>query len=78
SRFYSTPGMISIGLRVTDDDGLSSTASMAMIVQQRPIASFTVSPNRALVDRAVIFDGSVSSDPDGTSTRTSGTSTAIP
>ena|GEM_PF-3416441 len=63
---YQSPGMRNIGLRVTDGQGHTSTATRAVTVTNAPLASFTVTPGSAQTGQSVSFDGSASSDPDGT------------
>ena len=65
SRSYSSHGELSVGLRVTDDDGLSKWTSKALVVQRRPAASFKLWPNPAQTGDVVTFDASDSSDADG-------------
>jgi PKD repeat protein len=67
TKTYATPGTLTIGLRVTDNDGISATATHTLVVNNRPpTASFTISPNPTGPNKVVTFDGSASSDPDGT------------
>ncbi len=66
SRSYATPGALTVGLRVTDNRGLSATTTRALTVQQPPTASFTVTPNPVVSGSAATFNGSGSTDPDGT------------
>jgi YD repeat-containing protein len=67
SAAYATPGNRTIGLRVTDNNGATATSSVTLTVQNRaPTASFTATPNPALVNATVSFNGSASKDPDGT------------
>jgi YD repeat-containing protein len=66
-RSYATAGPVQIGLRITDDDGQTATATRALTVNNRaPAASFTVTPNPANTRQIVTLNGSASSDPDGT------------
>jgi YD repeat-containing protein len=67
STTYATPGNRTVGLRVTDNSGGTATKSVALTVQNRaPTASFTATPNPAVVNATVSFNGSASKDPDGT------------
>ena len=71
---YTTPGEKDIAVRVTD--GVVGDGESISIIAERtvtvvapnvgPTASFTVSPNPAAAGQVVTFDGSGSSDPDGT------------
>ncbi len=64
---YGTVGERTIGLRVTDNEGATATATKTLVVRNvEPTASFTASPDPAPTGTAVTFDGSGSSDPDGT------------
>ncbi len=64
---YATPGNRTVGLRVTDNSGTTATSSVALTVQNRaPTASFTATPNPAVINATVTFDASASKDPDGT------------
>ncbi len=67
---YSASGSYQVTLTVTDDDGLSDTATHTIVVQesasnQPPIAEID-GPTSALVDETVTFDSGDSYDPDGT------------
>jgi PKD repeat protein len=64
---YATPGARTVGLRVTDNGGATATTTRSVTAQNRaPSASFTATPNPVLSGTLVVFDGSGSSDPDGT------------
>ncbi len=66
SKAYASPGNLTIGLRVTDDTGDTVTTTRAVTVQNgAPQASFTASPNPVPTGATVSFDGSGSSDLDG-------------
>jgi PKD repeat protein len=60
----TTPGVVNVGLKVTDNDGATSTAVVPIRVDQVPVASFTFSPSAPVAGQRVDFT-STSSDPDG-------------
>jgi PKD repeat protein len=63
---FATPGDHTVGLQVTDANGLSDvTTSVVSVATQPPVASFSVSPESPSTLETVIFT-STSSDPDGT------------
>jgi PKD repeat protein len=67
SHTYTTTGTYSVALTVTDDSGDSTTATTEVTIgtgNQAPVAD-AMGPYTAIVDQAVEFDGSGSSDPDG-------------
>jgi YD repeat-containing protein len=67
SETYAVAGNVTVGLRITDDEGAAATTTKALTVQNRaPVASFTATPNPVPTGTAVSFDASASSDPDGT------------
>ncbi len=68
SRAYPTAGNVTVGLRVTDNNGATATTTRVLTVKanQLPTASFTVSPSPATVGTTVTVDASASKDPDGT------------
>jgi YD repeat-containing protein len=67
TKTYAAAGNVTVGLRVTDNLGLTATSTKAVTVQNRaPVASFTATPNPVTVNTAASFNGSASSDPDGT------------
>jgi YD repeat-containing protein len=70
SRSYATGGTIDVKLRVTDSSGHKATTSRLLTINDRPpTASFTLSPNPATTAQTVNFDGSGSSDPEGSITK---------
>jgi hypothetical protein len=67
TRSYATPGDVAVRLRVTDDEtGTDTQLHTARIGNQKPAASFKMSPNPSVVDLPVTFDASASDDIDGT------------
>jgi YD repeat-containing protein len=67
SRSYTTPGEVTVGLRVTDNKGATGTTTKVVTIQnQVPVASFTATPNPTTAGSTVTFNGSASKDPDGT------------
>ncbi|MDH3646052.1 MAG: PKD domain-containing protein [Gammaproteobacteria bacterium] len=67
SHAYSAEGTFTVTLTVTDNDGLTGSASTTATISPQPVAP-TANPNgpySALVGDSITFDGSGSSDPDG-------------
>ena len=65
---FSTPGTYQVTLTVQDNNGVSdSTSQMVQVgsLNQSPTAAFAFSPTNPAVGAWVQFDGSTSSDPDG-------------
>ena len=64
---YSRKGTFTVKLTVTDNDGLTGTKSQSLtVVNLPPDASFSFEPQAPVVGQAVHFDGSASTDRDGT------------
>ena len=65
---YTSGGVYTVSLRVTDDFQAYSTENQSITVSQNqpPTAAFTYSPASPRVGDLVSFDGSGSSDSDGT------------
>ena len=67
NRVYNAAGSVTVGLRVTDNDGKTGTTTRTVTITNRaPTASFTASPTTANTRQTVSFDATASSDPDGT------------
>jgi len=59
-------GTYSISLRVTDDDGATDTTTNDVVVENRvPTADFDYSPTSPKIGESISFDGTLSSDSDG-------------
>jgi PKD repeat protein len=70
-RTYKQPGIYLVTLTVTDDDGAETIVSEEVVItgpsaNQAPIASFTATPEAGEAPLQVSFNGTGSSDPDGT------------
>jgi PKD repeat protein len=64
--FPSAANVVTVKLRVTDNRGGTSETTRTLGVTNRlPTASFTVTPSSPAAGQVVTFDGSASSDPDG-------------
>jgi len=67
TKTFAAPGTFTVGLRVTDNLGLTATSSKTITVQNRaPVASFVATPNPVTVNTATGLNASGSTDPDGT------------
>lgn len=66
-RVFSTPGVVAVGLRVTDDRGASASTSglVTVIADKAPLAAFGFAPATPSAGEVVTFV-SRSTDPDGT------------
>ena len=62
---YSTPGNYTVHLRVTDSHGHQSESTVDISVENRPPVGKIVLPSKVVVGQPATFDGSQSSDPDG-------------
>ncbi len=66
TKSYATAQTPTVHLRVTDDDGLTGTAQIAVTISNRPpTASFTATPTSAATGTSIAFDAGASADPDG-------------
>jgi PKD repeat protein len=64
---YAQPGLYQVKLTVTDDAGFTaSTERSVAVADAPPLASFAVNTATPTAAAPVSFDGSASSDPDGT------------
>jgi len=66
---YSSAGIYTVTLTLTDNDGVTDIATQIITVMPKPLppeASFKFSPASPEVGQPVSFDASSSSDPDGT------------
>jgi len=63
---YTSPGPKEVFLRVTDDDGSSSTGSITVPVNEPPTASFDYTPKPPVPGESAEFTAEASSDSDGT------------
>ncbi len=70
TRAYATAGSYDVRLRVTDSSGnKSSTLRTVTVTNRAPVSSFTATPSSVNKGQLVSFDGSGSTDPDGTVTK---------
>jgi PKD repeat protein len=66
SHVYAHPGTYTITLTVADGGSMSQATHVIMVADRPPIAAFSWLPGSPLTGQKVTFDGSGSSDPDGT------------
>ena len=65
SRSFLTPGILTIGLQVTDSNGGTATTTRTVTITNAPaLASFTATPNPVPTGTAVSYDASASKDID--------------
>lgn len=57
---YSEIGNYSVVLNITDSEGVWDTETKQIIVANTPLATFTYSPSRPLVNQSIIFNASLS------------------
>ncbi len=62
---FATPGVFTVNLTVVDNQTLSSSATHQVTINARPHAAFLFAPTTVYVGVSVTFDGSGSTDPDG-------------
>jgi PKD repeat protein len=60
----TTPGIVNVGLKVTDNDGATAQTVVPIRVDQLPVPSFTFSPTSPVAGQRVDL-ASTSTDPDG-------------
>jgi PKD repeat protein len=65
THFYTALGTYNVTLNVTDNFGLWNVRYKLVAVKSLPAASFVFSPETPVVNEAVKFNASASSDPDG-------------
>jgi PKD repeat protein len=63
---YAAAGTYGIKLIVTDNNGTPDDAVKNLRINRPPTAAFTITPDPALINEPVAFNGSASSDTDGT------------
>jgi YD repeat-containing protein len=70
TRTYTAATSVDVKVRVTDDRGATATQTKTLtFLNSNPTASFTATPNPVVSGATATFDGSLSSDPDGTITK---------
>lgn len=62
---FTSAGTVNVGLRVTDERGVSTTHRAPVVVTTRPTARFLATPPTISPGQTIAFDGSTSSDPEG-------------
>jgi PKD repeat protein len=65
SHSYASPGTYTVGLKVTNDAGQSTSTSQTVSVYSAPLASFSINPGFAQPGAAVVVNAGSSSDPGG-------------
>src|SRR5207245_1280850 len=63
---FANPGVYTAILTVVDNQSLSSNATHQVTVNAPPRVAFQFSPGTVYIGVSVLFDGSASTDPDGT------------
>ncbi|MBA3262975.1 MAG: PKD domain-containing protein [Thermoleophilaceae bacterium] len=66
---FTTSGSYLVYLRVTDAEGATNITNRLVRVNAKPIASFSYAPIAPLIGEQVTFNGTTSSDPDGSITK---------
>ena len=67
TKSYPSSRSVDVRLRVTDNSGANaSTTRTVTITNRAPTASFTFTPSPVVIGQPVTFNGTASSDPDGT------------
>src|SRR5207249_3018222 len=62
---YAVSGSYTVTLTVLDDDNLTTSTSRTIVVNAPPDAAFAVFPAAPFAGDAIVFDGSASTDPEG-------------
>ena len=62
---FSSPGTVTVGLRVTDNASLSAATTRAIQVVRPPVAHITATPSPVSAGQKVTLDASGSATPDG-------------